>query len=407
MNGLRAVVLALLVSLGTVGGAALGATQQGADRPMSVQSAENTSNYLGPNDEDVERSGQAATELDVAATVSVNAGQVRSTFTQVSLERKYGNAESPEENRSVVRNGTDQLAQRVDALEQREREAIDQYARGEIAEGDLFRILSGIDAEATERIESAKWLESRADENDMSDTAARLSALRIRLTPLAGPVRDNITAGLDGETTSRFYVETAGDGLVLATTTRRANGEYVYVRETYSSEMRDLNGQDRYAENYSELVSRLEEIYPWTTATENTRGFGSLVILGTSDARLYSLEFSHRHGQLKPYVSGGSGEVVREIQRKQVDEVPTDSLNRTSDDGELRVLLDTTYAGGPFGVTAYDNGTGQPVNASVAVDGHSIGSTGEERLWTVAPRGQTNVTVVHEGTVVSVRTAQS
>lgn len=404
MDGLRAVALALLVCFSTLGGVAVGAVQQGAGPSMSIQPSENTSNYFGPNASDVDRSGQETTSLDVAATVSANGGEVRSTFSMVSLERKYDAAATESERRAVVRNGTERLTRRVDSLERREIEAIDRYARGEIDEADLFRTLSSIDAEAEQRAETARWLQNRANELGLSEESARLSTLRIRLTPLQGPVRDDIIDGLDGRTTARVHAEAAGGGLVLATVQRRDDGEYVYVREAYSPGIRNVRESDRYG-NFAEVFNRLTEIYPWVN--EGNPEVDDPDRIGTEGARLYSIVYRHDHGQLTPYLDGGTGRIVGETQRKRVDRVPVESLNRTNAGGDLRVRVDTTHASGPLGVTVYETATGQSVNASVAINGDQVGSTRGDRLWTVAPRGQTNVTVVHDGETVVVETAAS
>ena len=246
MSGSRTVVLifALLVCLGAFGGVALATTQQSSSS-MTVQPIDNASNYLAPDAGDVERGGRETTSLDVAASVSANAAGVRSTFSTVSFRRKYDDADTDADRRAVVRNGTERLAERVDALERRERRAIEAYARGETSQEDLFRTLAAIDAEAGARSSTATELRDRAVDLGMSAEAERLSTLRIRLVPLQGPVREEITEGLDGERT-RVHAGAADGGLVLATVRRDDDGNRVYVRETYDSGIRSVGPDDRY-----------------------------------------------------------------------------------------------------------------------------------------------------------------
>ncbi len=404
MIGLRAVALALLVTLGIVGGVALGATQEAPS--MTVQPVENSANYLGPNASDVDRSGQATASIDVAATVGANAGEVRSTFARVSVQREYDAADSPEARRRVVRNGTDQLEARVDALERREGRAIDRYASGDIEEADLFRTLASIDAEAEERGETARWLEARANELDMTGAAGRLATLRIRLVAVRGPVRDEITAGLDGSTPTRVHAEVAGGGLVLATMSQDEGGNSVYVREAYTPAIRNRRASDRYGGDFAEVFARLQEIYPWVHGGSQNLQFDSSRI-GTSGATLYSIDYSYDHGRLTPYLDGGTGRVVKEDQRQRVEAVPTARRTETSDDGDLRVTIERTYASGPMGVNATDRATGQPANATVLVDGDRVGHTRGTTLWTVQPRGRTNVTVVGPEDTVRLEVAAS
>lgn len=397
MTGLRAVALALLVTLGSLGGGVLAATQPGGS--MSIQPVENGSNYLGPNATDVDRSGQATTSLDVAATVSANAGEVRSTFTRVSVRRNYEAAETPADRERVVRNGTDRLDDRVAALERREVAAIERYAAGDIQEADLFRTLAGIDAEAGERAETARWLATRARDLEMDDTASRLATLRIRLISLRGPVRDEIAAGLDGSNPTRVHVEVADGGIVLATTVRTDAGDTDYVREAYDPSIRTRGGTDRYGGNFGDVFDRLGEIYPWVN--ERNPGVDNPVRIGRDGARLYSIDFTYDGTSHTPYLDGGTGTVVKEEKRQQLDELPTERTNETSPDGTLEVTVGTTYASGPLGVTAVDTTTGEPVNATVLIDGDRVGHTMGGTAWTVAPRGDANVTVRHDGARVS------
>lgn len=394
MAGLRAVALALLVTLGTLGGVALGATQ--TDPSVSLQSVNDTANYLGANGSDVARSGQSETSLDVGATVGANGGEVRSRFVRASLRQEYEDAESPAARRAVVRNGTERLADRVDSLERAEMAAIDGYASGELSEADLFRRLARIDAESRQRDETAAWLQDRADELRMDEQARRLSRLRIRLTALQGPVRAAVRDGLDGTNPARVHAETAGGSLVLATTSREDGGEYVYVREAYRPEIRDVADADRYGGRYDAAFEQFRQRYTWVHDGSEALQFSGFQI-GTRGARLYGIEYTHDHGRLTSYLDGGSDLIVKETHSQRVDRIPTESRNVTNDDGDIRVFIETTYASGPLGVTVTDEATGEPLNATVSLDGERVGATRAGTAWAVAPRGETDVTVRYEG----------
>lgn len=398
MAGLRSLVVALLLTLGTLGGVSVVATQTGPS--MTVHTVENTSNYLGPNASDVGRSGGAATSLDVAATVSAKAGEVRTTYTSVSLKRyKYERAESDAERRAVVSNGTDRLTGRVDALEQREVSVIDRYARGEIDEADLFRTLASIDAEARKLDETVEWLRNRATDDGMAAESRRLATLRIRLVALHGPIREDIRGGLDGTAPTRIHAETPADGGLLLATIVRGDDESTYVREAYTPSIRNRRTSNQYT--FSEGLERLQIIYPWVTQGGTTPVTG-VEDLGAQGARLYGVSYRHDHGGTTPYLDGGTGRVVRETQRLQVDRLPTESRNATGDAGDLLVTVETTYDTGPMAVTAIDNETDVSVDATVLIDGDRVAETGGGRAWAVDPRGPTNVTVVHDDETVTV-----
>lgn len=401
MTGLRAVAIATLLAVGTLGGVALGASQPTPS--MSVQPVENGSNYFGPNASAVDRSGQATTAIDVAATVSANGGQVRSTYARVSLQRKYETADSVEARRAIVRQGTEQLETRVAALERKERSAIAQYADGTSQEGDLFRTVASVDAEAAERAETALWLRDRAEELNMADELRQLGTLRIRLVALQGPVRDDIAEGLAGVSRSRVHTDVAGGGLVLATTSTspgEANDrDPQYVREAYSPAIRNRRATDRYeGEPFSARFNRLRELYPWVGA--NNDRVAGVQNAGRNGARLYWMTLIHAHGRTTPYLDGGTDRIVKEHQRLRTEQLRTDVRNASSADGALVAHIETTYASGPMGVTVVDTETNESVNATVRIDGDPVGTTTGGTVWTVAPRGTTNVTVLADDATI-------
>ena len=383
MDGTRAIAVALLLCLAPLGGIAAGALQDG-ESGMSVVPEENTSEYLAPPPDRIDRSGQRGLGIDVAGSVSANAGEVRSTYYRASLQRTYETAATADERRVVVRNGTERIVQRVDALERQERRAIERYNQGEIGETQLLRRLAIVNREARTVASSIDWLETRADNLGMDSTSDRLSLQQTRLLPLRGPVRSNLAAALDGEDDLRVHVETSGEGIVLAMVHRdEANVEY--VREAYDPTAKTVNIGDRYNSSISAAEGRLEELYPWVV-TDNV---ATVSTEGPAFARIYQFTYPHRHGQLTVYLDSGSGEVLQDIQHKDPEAVPTSTLDVVDDD--LRLVMNRTRAGGPLGVAVYDASSGEPVDARIEFDGDAVGRTEGERVWTVAPRGEVRI----------------
>ena len=63
----------------------------------------------------------------------------------------------------------------------------------------------------------------------------------------------------------------------------------------------------------------------------------------------------------------------------------------------ISVAVNRTHGGGPLAVDTRSNLTGDPVNATVFVDGDRVGTTGTDgRFWTVAPREAYTVAVATE-----------
>lgn len=386
MDGIRVIVVALLLCLAPLGGISAGALQDG-ETGMSVVPEENTSEYLAPPPDSIDQTGQRGMAIDVAGSVSANAGEVRSTYYLASLKRIYDTAATDEERQEVVRNGTERIVERVDELERQERRAIQRYNEGEISETQLLRRLAIVNREARAiagEDRAIDWLNTRADNLGMDSTSDRLSLQQTRLLPLLGPVRSDLASALDGEDDVRVHVETSGDGIVLAMV-HQSGTKVEYVREAYDPTAKTVNIGDRYNSSISAAEGRLEELYPWVV-TDNV---ATVSTEGPAFARIYQFTYPHRHGQLTVYLDSGSGEVLQDIQRKDPEAVPTSTLDVVDDD--LRLVLNRTRAGGSLGVAVYDASSGEPVDARIEFDGDAVGRTGGDRVWTVAPRGEVRI----------------
>lgn len=394
MNGARVVLVVLLCVLGSVGGVT--ATEAPAPS-MSVLSAENTSEYLTPGTEDIDRTSQKTAGLDVAGAVSTNVGEVRATYHQTAMERSYRNAETESERRTIVAESADSVVNRSRQLESKAETAVQRYGAGEIDETELTRTVAMLDRNAEATVQSIRWLEVRADRLGMDETEKRLASERVRLLPLQGPVRGNLDNAISGDGDIRVHIEVNESGLILA---QMADGGVpeTYLREAHDPDARTVNIEDRYGGNPSPALDRIEELYPWVT--EN--GVGSVGATGPALVRLYVFEYSHPHGELETYLDSGSADILYEVQRNDPEAVPT--TTRWLVQGDLRVQLNSTRGGGPLGVSVVDETTDQRVDAEVEIDGDSIGSTEGGELWTVAPRGATTINATHDGQTVTYET---
>jgi hypothetical protein len=401
MDGTRALVVALLLSLATLGGISVVASQEGSpetNATMSVISPGGTAEYLAPDPGAIDRHGQETVSIDAAGAVSANVGSVRSTFRRSSLQRTYSEATDPEERRSIVRNGTRQLGARIRQLERRETQAVQSYSAGEIGETMLVRKLAVVDEEAGGLGETVEWLAVRADNLGMDDTETELSLYRARLQPLQGPVRSNVADAIGGDGSARVHVDASGEGFVLATLDT-VEGDATYVREAYDPSARtdDFGSQSR--SGLSAAEDRLRALYPWVTNTSTP----TAAPVGPDYALLWRFSYAHPHGSVETYLDVETERILLERQTLDPEEVPTTSDRFVDDD--LAVELSRTRAGGPLGITVTDTTTGDPVAADVEIDGDALGSTRASRLWTVAPRGETTINATYRGDQVSYETS--
>jgi len=168
-----------------------------------------------------------------------------------------------------------------------------------------------------------------------------------------------------------------------------------YLREAHDPEARDRQTADQYSGSPLLALERIEELYPWVT--ENDLGVSASPIGPTFD-RVYRFTIPHPHGELETYLDSGSESVAVEFQRNDPAALPTDRTETTADDH--RLVVDATRGGGPVGISVVDAATGDPVDARIELNGVTVGSTGGDRLWTVAPRGSVSIDATHaDGTV--------
>ena len=396
MNGSRAVVFALLCCLASVSGVAVQA-QTGNESTMSVTPNNGTAEYLAPPPSAIDRSERSTAGLDVAGAVSDNAIELQTTYQRVNFQRAYRNAETDTERRMILRNAAEWYTERTDRLEQRRRTTIQQYGRGDISSGELFRTLSAVDRGASVMESNIGWFENNAEDLGMSGVQSQLDTDRVRLITLHGPLGDARGEALEGERPLLVHVDVSGNATVLATVKPDA-GQPTYVREAYDPSARSIGVPDTYDGDLSPALDRIESLYPWVT----DNGSPTVDFIGPDAARLYRFGYDHPHGRLLTYLDGGSENVVKEIQRNDPESVPTNTVETV--DGGLLLRLNTTRAGGPLGVTVLNETSGEPVAATVAINGQRTAHTDGGRIWTVAPRGTVTVNATHDGRSLSVTT---
>lgn len=401
MNRFPAFAAALLLCLAAIGGVAVSGaaggaeqTDGGVDRSMTVRPVENSSGYLSPRPESIDRSESETAGIDVSGAIEAEAGELRSVYALETLQRQYENAETDAERTAVLEDGIERLSTRVDALEANERTAIREFNGGQRGADGLLRTLATTHREAEATDEALVWLEERADDVGADGVAERAATERVRLVPMSGPTRAELSGAIGGASSSRFHVETTGDGIAVATVDP-ASGRYLRAAHDPTAKRADVT--DQYGGNPSPALDRFSELYPWAI-----RSFGAIDAIGPAQVRLYQLRAEHPHGQLGTFLDSGSRNVLYEQQRLDPGAMPTTTVTRRGEG--LRLVVETTRAGGPLGVELLDPATGERVDGTVALDGETVGTTGADRLWTVAPRGPTEINATHEGGSVTLET---
>lgn len=403
MDGTRVLVVALLLCLAPIGGVVVASDSSGdpqqepedVERSMTVFTAENTSGYLAPQMDDIDRSDARTATIDVAGAVDGDAGELRSVYLAETLEQRYNAAETPDEREDILEDGAERLFDRGDELAVTERVAIRQYNDGALSTRELLRELTTVHRKAQATTDALEWVEAEADGLGMDATAERAATEQIRLMPMQGPVRSQLADAMAGETTLRAHVETIDDGIVIAAIDRRDN---TYVREAHDPTAKGADVPDQYGGNPSPALDRFSELYPWAI-----NSFDGIDAIGPEQVRLYRFSATHSHGELETYLDSGTTEILYEKQRIDPKRMPSSALERT--DGDITLVVNTTRGGGPLGISVVDASTGEPIDATIELNDDPVGSTDGDRRWTIAPRGATTINATHDGETVTLETS--
>lgn len=325
-------------------------------------------------------------DLVVTRAVDAQSGALVESYEQHRVTEAVAAAESPTEERAALRNATDAVDRRTQALVEDERTARADFVAGEVTAASYLATLGRIHARAAALEETVETIDA-LDEDSVG--AERRAQLLAQLSTLQGPVRAELAASLQGEGPSkRTFVGVSGNGVTLAT----LSGDQ-YVRETVRTDNRDdAVGQL----TFDDAEQRFGELYPW--ASENKQR----ISMGALGSDVYVIEYTHGHGTIEASLDASTSEVFKETQTKSLDDTPVEDT-RWIDTRDLVVGVSNTYPGGPVRVNV-TNATGAPMTATVSVNDTDVGSTGDDGVvWAISPADRYSVTVTTENASVELQ----
>lgn len=389
--------------------AATGAPVDGQTTAAAVVGIANTTNHLTLAPEDTQRSQIRRVTIDVAGSAAVEDARIEAAFLETAVRTAYEDAPNDTAARDAIRRGTDRLADRVDRLVARERRARQRYNAGEWSTGTYLRELAVVHAIAARLQPTVEELHSFNRAAGRPVEPERLARIKLQLLTLQGPVREQVATAMTGaETTERrVFVASSETGTVLSTvvedgvTTR-------YVREAYLGGDLTPDDPDRTAvASIDAARERFLSLYPWATSFDQY----NIGLLTNApyylNAGVYALGVNHPQGtnrrfDLEAYLDADTGNVFREYQYLDATAVRAQPAG-ANESGGLRVLVEGTYVGGPVRVRATDPATGDPVDATVTLDGARIGTTGSDGVTAaLVPAESFTVTVTADGETVTV-----
>ncbi|PSQ45719.1 hypothetical protein BRD17_00880 [Halobacteriales archaeon SW_7_68_16] len=334
------------------------------------------------------REGIATPEPRLGTAVAVDDTELRARFGRYTVEERFETARTTPERRRIIGAELDRVAADAETIATEERAAVGRYVDGTTDHDDLARALGLTAAEADARRVRLDAL--RAGISTATPRArTRLEALDTQLAVFGDPVRDRVVEAVDGTIEPPTVRITASDaGTVLGTIGTR------YRREAVRFNYR--NGGEPQLETTLDADSRARAVYPWIGATPDAQ---ITSVEGFPDAGLFRVTVVHPQGAVVTHLDSATTNPFRESQSLRLSDLPRRSAG-TATNGSLRLAVDRTYPDGPVRVTVTEAGTGEPVQATISVDGRTVGSgTG----WVLPPGGTYRVTATTVTESVSVR----
>ncbi|SEW20026.1 DUF7096 domain-containing protein [Halobacterium jilantaiense] len=372
--------LVLVVATAATGLAATGAlsapAQPGDDPTVGV--SENTSRVLLLTRADA--AGFDSPNLTVTQSVDAGHQGLTTTYRLERLESQLEGVDSGAKRSALIQREVEWATNRTTALIEREREARNAYAAGDITGSEYLTTVGAVHAAASSL---ERYLGDKSSQRalyTLADQKSPISRTRARLQSVLGPVRERATAAVQGDRERARIHVTVGDGVMLST----LNGT-TYVRETYRPD-----NLDEELAAYGDPIAFIQETYPWVA--NNSQG-ASYTTMGN-----YAVLFStgHSHGELEVYSDVSTDRVYVERQRKRLDRMPVSYESSTSGNNAT-LLVSRTYTGGPVNVRV-ENATGGGIAAPVTLAGSEVGATGEDgELWAISPGGEYEVSVEVDG----------
>lgn len=406
MNRATSALLALVLVLSlpsTTVGSAMSATETGNDWDGSATHAtlqqetdgtqstpvsiENTTNRL-PLSGTVQ-SSHVEYNADLGAALASADDELRIKHEQYVLADTEFESATPAERRERIDEAYARIQDQIDTLEQREREAVRAHANGERSATEVLGTIARNYHKAETLDAALADLEAKAYRtSNYSLSNEVLGADRAVLDFRRTPIRADLAAALQNPETesSSVLLETSQNGYRLS----MIDGGN-YLTETVRFDNRDRTQPDQF-EGY-ESIERADELYPWAAETISDP-FPNMQAHST-ERGFYSIEYFHEHGTLEIHLDAGTGNVYHEVQELSISSLPmTDRETWSESEDGLELTLNKTAGNGPVEVTVTDSQTGDPVRATISIDGVRVGETNPDdgSLWIVPQTGEYELT---------------
>ncbi|WP_435347997.1 DUF7096 domain-containing protein [Haloarchaeobius sp. HRN-SO-5] len=315
--------------------------------------------------------------MDFGSTVAMTGQRLEHGFNFEHLSVQVQQAASPQAQQALVDSEVDQIRRGIDDMRSRERDAILAYGNGEITDEQLARRLAMVHARAVHLDEAISRIEN--------GYGVELGTLHRRTNEYRTPIRSQVLDAIEGDREDPVMVHVAGSGQgVVLQSISESQFDSQYYREAVRIDNFDTDPSDGF--NSSSFLAFVSEQYPFIE-TENG---GTLRPTGTGN---WFYDKTSDWGSIRVYADGSTQSVYREYQTLRMSDLPTSTVHNETGNATT-VSLSETANDGPAQLVVTDALTGDPVTASVYVDGELVGRTdGAGSLWILQPAGEYEVSV--------------
>ncbi|SEH12994.1 hypothetical protein SAMN04487967_1078 [Natronorubrum sediminis] len=351
--------------------------------------AENTTNRLQPTGDtrDEVRTEYTTYGPDLGVALASVDDELRIDQEQYTLVDSEFDAASNDEREQMVSAAVDQIEDQTDVIEERERDAVRGHADGEVSDTELihtllrnyhesqvlYDALNELDGERTDAIPgyALSRQQVRADE----------TVLELQQTSLRS-LLDQASQSTDADGALDVQIQTAEDGYSISA----IDGD-TYVTETTRFDNRDADGENQFGDaSHSDMIDRTTELYPWA-ADQSGLSFNE-----AGNQNLYVTTIEYDQNRLQVYLDGATNEITRESQELTLESLPEEN-NESWENDDLEVMQTETPVNGPSELTVTDSVSGDPVSATIEVDGTEVGETDDDgTVWFLPPGDEYELT---------------
>jgi len=335
----------------------------------------------------------ARPSADLAQVVGDANAEVETRFRTRSANLSIRAGRSAEARAAAADAMLDDIESRTDRLHRTERIAVRSYVNGSSTSAELLRTLASVNSRAAsldEALSAHARLSASIDGYDADD---RRGAIRTQLDLLRSPARDRLGDAFagSGSVEDVTHVSASPSGVVVGTL-----ADDQYHREAIRYDDRNDNTTDAFEGDLAAVLDYVRtDLYPWATANQE----GDLGLSGVYDGR-HRLTIPHEQGTLTIYIDGNTRAVFREFQALDVNRLPRETAVDDAE-GNLIMRIERTPGDGPIRFNVTD-AAGDPVDATVRINGERVGSTGDDGyLWTLPPNSYYITSVTADGTTVN------